>query len=111
MTAYHNMRLGAQFAAWLLLAPVAAFGQVSLTPPGPPAPTMKTLTQVEPRTLIDSVPYAITNSGAYYLTGNLTGTPGQNGITISASDVSVDLKGFTVAGCSNGITAAGGGLS
>src|SRR5882757_8123438 len=101
-----KMRLGIQIACGLLLAPVVAFGQGSLTPPGPPGPTMKTLTQVEPRTLIASVPYVITNSGSYYLTGNLTGTAAQNGITISAGNVSIDLKGFSISGCSNGIIAS-----
>lgn len=71
---------------------------------------MKTLTQVEPRTLISSVPYFITNSGSYYLTGDLIGTPGQAGIVISASGVSIDLTGFSVVGSSNGIGVSGAGL-
>ncbi|HXF10126.1 MAG TPA: hypothetical protein VN625_05025, partial [Desulfuromonadaceae bacterium] len=37
------------------------FAQGSLTPPGGPAPDMKTLDQVQPRVPISSVPYTIAN--------------------------------------------------
>ncbi len=76
----------------------AAWGQGSLTPPGAPAPTMKTLDQVEPRTAISSLPVTISQSGSYYLTSNLTGVAGTQGITISASDVTIDLNGFALIG-------------
>jgi len=91
--------------AALLWIPVSALSQGSLTPPGPPGPTMKTLTQVEPRTPIESIPFTISSPGSYYLTGNLTGTPVQDGIVIKTSGVSVDLKGFTIRGCASGIRA------
>ncbi len=73
--------------------------QGSLTPPGAPAPTMKTLQQVEPRTSISTVPYTITSAGSYYLTTNLTvvGFNG-NGISISADNVTLDLNGFFISG-------------
>ena len=75
----------------------SAFGQGPLTPPGAPAPTMKTLAQIEPRTAITNTASAvtITNSGSYYLTGNLTVSSG-DAITIAANGVTLDLKGFTV---------------
>src|SRR6185437_1380639 len=42
-----------------LLAQFSSFGQGALTPPGGPAPTMKTLSQIEPRTPISSAPFTI----------------------------------------------------
>jgi parallel beta-helix repeat protein len=78
-----------------------------LTPPaGPVAPTHKTLTEVEPRTPIsaattpgdaDSV-FKITQSGSYYLTGNVTLMAGKRGIEVGAPFVTIDLNGFTITG-------------
>ena len=39
------------------------FAQGSLTPPGAPAPTMKTLAQIEPRMPISSAPFTISVPG------------------------------------------------
>jgi len=74
------------------------FGQGALTPPGAPAPTMKTLTQVEPRTPIAALPYVIISPGSYYLTTNLTTAVGLNGITVAADHVAIDLRGFAIIG-------------
>ncbi|MEC9372726.1 MAG: hypothetical protein VYC34_02745, partial [Planctomycetota bacterium] len=67
-------------------------------PPGPPAPTQKTLQQMEPRIPIESLPVVINNPGSYYFTGDLIGVNGANGIVINASNVSIDLCGFTMTG-------------
>ncbi|MFO1488677.1 MAG: right-handed parallel beta-helix repeat-containing protein [Verrucomicrobiota bacterium] len=88
----------------------SAVGQGALTPPAAPAPTMKTLAQIEPRTPISSIPTTISVPGSYYLTTNLAGIAASAGIAISASDVTLDLNGFTligVAGSTDGINISG----
>jgi hypothetical protein len=82
----------------LLARHSTTMAQGSLAAPGAPAPMMKTLQQIEPRTPISTLPYVIVNSGSYYLTSNLTGVSGTNGITVRASHVTIDLKGFTLSG-------------
>jgi hypothetical protein len=56
---------------------------------------MKTLSEIEPRKPISSLPAAISEPGSYYVTGNLTGT---GGIAIFCDDVTLDLSGFTLKG-------------
>jgi hypothetical protein len=80
----------------LILYP-SSFGQGALTPPGPPAPTMKTLAQIEPRTPITNLPVTITQPGSYYLTRNLIVNSG-NGITVNVGGVILDLMGFELVG-------------
>ncbi|MBS0195564.1 MAG: right-handed parallel beta-helix repeat-containing protein [Planctomycetes bacterium] len=78
-----------------------------LNPPlGPVSSTYKTLTEVEPRTAIDSTNtpgdsdslYKITQPGSYYLTKNIVGEPAKHGIEIAASGVTIDLMGFDLVG-------------
>lgn len=110
-------------SAWLGLTVVGVAGLFwvvqagNLDPPGPPAPTMKTLVEVEPRILIsnettpgdsDSV-FKISQPGSYYLGGNVAGVAGKHGIEIAADDVTLDINGFAligVAGSLNGVVAA-----
>ncbi|RYD23796.1 MAG: right-handed parallel beta-helix repeat-containing protein [Verrucomicrobiaceae bacterium] len=82
----------------LLLIPLmatAAMAQGPLSPSSTPAPTMKTLGEIEGRTPISTLPVNITTAGSYYLTKNLqfTATTG-NAITIAANNVTLDLSGF-----------------
>lgn len=99
----------AAFALLLTLPPQSAtlFAQGSLTPPGGPAPMMKTLAQVEPRTAITNTgPLTISQPGSYYLTTNILGISGSYGMVIASDNVVLDLNGFAllgVAGSASGI--------
>lgn len=74
-----------------------------LDPPGPPGPTLKTLVEVEPRSLLQNDyqtfnPVVITQPGSYYLAEDIFAFGGAHGIHIQASQVTLDLNGFTVYG-------------
>ena len=90
-------------SACLVLLPIVAFAQGALNPPGAPAPTMKTLDQVEPRIPVnatntpgdDTFEFIIGNRGSYYLTSNIT-TSKPVAIYINTGGVTLDLNGFSV---------------
>ncbi len=81
--------------------------------PGPVSSTYKTLDEVEPRVPVQSLPgsqtalHVITEPGSYYLTGNIMGEAGKNGIEVRADDVSIDLAGHALIG----IVGGGGSLA
>lgn len=91
----------------LILHPSFLFAQGSLTPSGSPAPTMKSLDQIEARTPIASAPFTINKPGSYFLTTNLTVTGG-DAITIATNAVTLDLSGFTIG--STAVSATGSGI-
>ena len=95
-----KMTLGAVLWTAMFLQPSTLLAQGSLTPPGAPAPTMKTLAQVEPRVPISSAPFTISQPGSYYLTTNLT-VSGGDAITIATNGVTLDLNGFAIASTAN----------
>ncbi len=106
--------LGAAAAAVVAIAAHAG----DLNPPaGPVAPTMLPLDQVEARTPVQSLSgdvdslFVISQSGSYYLTGNITGASGMNGVSVTADDVTIDLNGFSligVAGSDHGVSIGAG---
>jgi parallel beta-helix repeat protein len=76
-----------------------------LNPPsGAIQSTYKTLTDIEPRTIVQSLPssgtgqYLISQSGSYYLGANIVGIAGKNGIEIAVDGVTLDLRGFRLLG-------------
>lgn len=109
------MRIHLPLVCFALLASAAtattALGQGALTPPGAPAPTMKTLDQLsaqiaasEARTPLSPADfgpggaYTIAAPGSYYLTGNVSSAAVSGSILqIGASHVTLDLNGFTLA--------------
>jgi hypothetical protein len=56
----------------------------------------------EARKAIAAVPFTITEPGSYYLTKNLVAAADQNGITVNASNVTIDLNGFCLTGPGSG---------
>ena len=103
------MKLKSFFAAFSAVHFLALtlFGQGSLTPPGAPSPTLKTLQQIEPRTDLQAptLPpgvstdanyhFIIDQPGSYYLSANL-GVTKTNGIRINAEGVTLDLNGYQI---------------
>ncbi len=77
-----------------------ATAQGPLAPPGAPGPVMKSLAQVEPRTILSmtSMPVTLTQPGSYYLGGNVLATGAASAIVIATNGVTVDLNGFTLNG-------------
>jgi hypothetical protein len=76
---------------------------------------MKTLVEVEPRTIVNATntpgdansSYIITQPGSYYLESNIVGEVGKNGISIEAHGVTLDLNGFTL----DGVPGSGSGIA
>lgn len=89
-----------------LVALLVACSCVMAGPLDPPAdvfsPGVGGNAEADPRIPIDPDPEApkiiINAPGSYFLTGSIVGTAGNNGIEITANNVTLDLRGFGVIG-------------
>lgn len=96
--------------AWcLVLMSFCLSGAVALAgdpnpPPGPVAPTMKSLEQIEPRRPLSEVPgtvsalHRITEPGSYYLSSALFVPASMTAIEVDAPGVTIEMMGFEIAG-------------
>jgi hypothetical protein len=113
-----NLRVVFRVVAFSALAGWAGsvFGQGTLTPPGAPGATQKTLQQIEPRFDLQAATpppgvtsdanhdYIISQPGSYYLSSNLKMTKPAC-IDIAAAGVTLDLSGFTISSAYSGVVA------
>lgn len=95
------MKSGPLLAAALIASTLAQAGP--LEPPGPPGPTFKTLAEIEPRAMVRAdtnviAPLVIDQPGSYYLTENVVALENNPAILVTASNVTLDLNGYTVSG-------------
>jgi len=99
-------------AVLVLLAGFAWAGPLN-PPVGSVTSTYKTLTEVEPRIIVNatntpgsgSSSFIISQPGSYYLDRNLTGEASKVGITITAPGVTLDLNGFAMLGATGATNA------
>lgn len=110
-------RIGSKAALVVALAAGGAMAGPLNPPAGPITSTYKTLTEVEPRTLLQSVAgnavsiHRITTPGSYYLGGNISAGAGMSAVEVAVSGVTIDLNGYRItglAGSGNGIVATAG---
>ncbi len=113
------MNLSRALAGVAVFIVTTALQQVGLAgelnpPPGPVGPTYKSLDQVRPGTPLTSVPVTLNAPGNYFLVGDLVHAGPGPAISVTASNVTLDLGGFTLAGPgpSSGLSGVqAGGLS
>lgn len=90
---------------WMVCITVSMVYAGSLNPPAPPTTgTMKPLDAIEPRIPLSQTTtpgdaeclFRITQSGSYYLTGNIKVIEDKHAILINADHVTLDLNGFSL---------------
>lgn len=93
-----------------LVAATLAVGDLN-PPAGSVVATGKRLTELEPRIALSAANtpgdansvFRITQPGSYYLTGNVNGASGFSGIELAASNVTIDLNGFSLLGATGSL--------
>jgi parallel beta-helix repeat protein len=96
-------RIVFSLAILLSVLAVTVRAQGPIDPTTPPMASMRTLDQIEPRMLIDSVPYVIQKSGSYYLSRSLEqSVTNEPAIVVAVNDVVLDLNGFVIEGYAGG---------
>jgi Periplasmic copper-binding protein (NosD) len=90
-----------------------ALAQGPLAPGAPPAPSMKSLDQIDARvaTAGERIPvnattcpgdgsavYVVAQRGSYFLSGDVVGVSGKNGVHITSPEVTLDLNGYQIDG-------------
>lgn len=115
MNRFHARTAIAFCALMVSLAVIAVVTAGPLNPPaGPAVSSYKTLSEVEPRTVVNAVntpgnagsTYVISVPGSYCLDRELVGQASKAGITITVPNVTLDLRGFTL----NGVAGATAGI-
>lgn len=100
-----TIRSGILFTVSLAAAAACLAGPLN-PPAGPIASTHKTLTEVEPRTILNTTntpgdadsTLRISVGGSYKVAGNLSTSAGRSVIEIDADNVTLDLNGYPVRG-------------
>ncbi len=95
--------------AWLVAVAGTAWGGDPNPPPGPVGPTMKTLTELDPRIIVNNLPgdadsmHRITAPGRYVFLLTVFVSAGKSGIEVdippgTAGEVSIDMNGCSIQG-------------
>ena len=106
--------IGGIAAGGLLLSSRAQAGPLA-PPAGAPMPTSKPLGELEPRVAVNDAntptdgfaAHLISQPGSYYLTSNIAVGLEKAGVLIDASNVTLDLNGFSIIGAGSSSSAAG----
>lgn len=106
MIRQNHVQIIASLVALCCLLPAALAGPLS-----PPAGPVASTPGPEPRIAVNATntpgdansSFIISQPGSYYLTGNFTGVNAKNGISITSSNVTLDLNGFTLTGVAGSV--------
>lgn len=84
----------------------ARAGEVAQNPAQPPGGPIAPTDRIRLHKDTITLPFVIDKPGSYVLTSDLTGAPGADGLIVTASEVTIDLNGFTL----RGVEGSGAGI-